>query len=112
MGLWIKETIPRDNPWETSPITTLASVLVLAAIAAPFLFPDSVHSASSPAVDQLVLGPKIQEELDFIKEETVVSAARYEQPISQAPSNVYVITAEDIRYSVATDIPTYAAFPG
>lgn len=29
-----------------------------------------------------------------------------EQPISQAPSNVYVITDEDIRHSGATDIPT------
>ena len=29
-----------------------------------------------------------------------------EQPISEAPSNVYVITDEDIRHSGATDIPT------
>lgn len=28
------------------------------------------------------------------------------QPLSQAPSNVYVITAEDIRHSGATDLPT------
>ncbi|GMV51387.1 MAG: hypothetical protein AMXMBFR67_29300 [Nitrospira sp.] len=33
-------------------------------------------------------------------------ATRYEQPISHAPSNVYVITDEDIRHSGATDIPT------
>ena len=33
-------------------------------------------------------------------------ASRYEQPISQAPSNVYVITDEDIRHSGATDLPT------
>ena len=33
-------------------------------------------------------------------------ASRYEQPISQAPANVYVITDEDIRHSGATDIPT------
>ena len=37
-------------------------------------------------------------ELELIKEEETVSiASRYEQPISQAPSNVYVITDEDIR---------------
>ncbi|WP_447977926.1 TonB-dependent receptor plug domain-containing protein [Candidatus Nitrospira bockiana] len=46
------------------------------------------------------------EELRFLAEETVVSAIRHEQPISQAPSNVYVITDEDIRNSGATDIPT------
>jgi iron complex outermembrane recepter protein len=46
-------------------------------------------------------------ELQLIKEEETVSiASRYEQPISQAPSNVYVITDEDIRHSGAPDIPT------
>jgi iron complex outermembrane receptor protein len=46
-------------------------------------------------------------ELDLIKEEETVSiASRYEQPISQAPANVYVITDEDIRHSGATDLPT------
>jgi iron complex outermembrane receptor protein len=46
-------------------------------------------------------------ELELIKEEETVSiASRHEQPISQAPSNVYVITDEDIRHSRATDIPT------
>jgi iron complex outermembrane receptor protein len=46
-------------------------------------------------------------ELELIKEEETVSiASRYEQPISQAASNVYVITDEDIRHSGATDLPT------
>ena len=46
-------------------------------------------------------------ELELIKEEETVSiSSRYEQPISQAPANVYVITDEDIRQSGATDIPT------
>ena len=46
-------------------------------------------------------------ELELIKEEETVSiAARHEQPISQAPANVYVITDEDIRHSGAADIPT------
>jgi len=45
-------------------------------------------------------------ELLYFKEETVSIAARHEQPISQAPSNVYVITDEDIRRSGATDLPT------
>src|SRR5678815_1458865 len=49
----------------------------------------------------------LTQELELIKEEESVSiASRYEQPISQAPSNVYVITDEDIRQSGATDLPT------
>ena len=45
--------------------------------------------------------------LQLLKEEETVSiASRYEQPISKAPSNVYVISDEDIRNSGATDIPT------
>ena len=49
---------------------------------------------------------QIQEEALYLKEETVSIASRYEQPISRAPSDVYVITDEDIRNSGATDIPT------
>ncbi|HZD13408.1 MAG TPA: TonB-dependent receptor, partial [Candidatus Binatus sp.] len=46
-------------------------------------------------------------ELELIKEEETVSiASRHEQPISQAPSDVYVITDEDIRHSGAIDLPT------
>jgi outer membrane receptor for ferrienterochelin and colicin len=49
---------------------------------------------------------QIQEETLYLKEETVSIASRYEQPISRAPSDVYVITDEDIKNSGATDIPT------
>ena len=50
---------------------------------------------------------RLIEELELMKEEETVSiASRYEQPISEAPANVYVITDEDIRQSGATDIPT------
>ncbi len=49
----------------------------------------------------------MSQELELLKEEENVSiASRYEQPISQAPSNVYVITDEDIRQSGAIDLPT------
>ena len=65
-----------------------------------------VHSAPSSAAgeqDRTQAG----EELEFLKEEETVSiATRHEQPISQTPSNVYVITDEDIRHSGAPDIPT------
>lgn len=49
---------------------------------------------------------KMHEEVLYLKEETVSIASRYEQPISRAPSDVYVITDEDIKSSGATDIPT------
>lgn len=53
------------------------------------------------------LGHRIPDELQLLKEdETVSIASRYEQPISQAPSNVYVITDKDIRHSGALDLPT------
>jgi iron complex outermembrane receptor protein len=50
--------------------------------------------------------PGPMEELLLLKEETVSIAIRHEQPISEAPSNVYVITDEDIRQSGAPDLPT------
>jgi len=48
----------------------------------------------------------LKDETLYLKEETVSIAARHEQPISEAPSNVYVITDEDIRQSGASDLPT------
>ncbi len=60
----------------------------------------SIPRASSTTERQL------QEESLYLKEETVSIASRYEQPISRAPSDVYVITDEDIRSSGSTDIPT------
>jgi iron complex outermembrane receptor protein len=49
----------------------------------------------------------VSEEMALLKEEEIVSiATRYDQPISEAPSNIYVITDEDIRQSGAVDIPT------
>ncbi|MBH0203147.1 MAG: TonB-dependent receptor [Nitrospira sp.] len=58
-------------------------------------------SRTSSATEQ-----KLHDEALYLKEETVNIASRYEQPISKAPSDVYVITDEDIRLSGATDIPT------
>ena len=49
---------------------------------------------------------QLQDEALYLKEEIVSVASRYEQPISKAPSDVYVITDEDIRTSGATDVPT------
>lgn len=75
----------------------LVSVLAVSLVTVP-------HQASA-AGD--VTAPELSETLELMKEEEVVSvASRYEQPISEAPSNVYVITDEDIRQSGATDLPT------
>ncbi len=63
--------------------------------------PSSVIPRTSSTTDQ-----QLQEEALYLKEEIVSIASRYEQPISKAPSDVYVITDEDIRNSGATDIPT------
>ncbi len=56
----------------------------------------------------------IEEDLAFLREEEiVVTAMRHEQPISEAPSNMYVITEEDIRLSGAIDLPTlFRRVPG
>src|SRR5262249_36798176 len=61
----------------------------------------SVTASSSPAPTTGAL-----DVVRFLKEETVVTAIRHEQPISEAPSNIYVMTDEDIRHSGATDLPT------
>ena len=51
--------------------------------------------------------PPTSDSLDLLKEEeTVVTASRHAQRISEAPSNVYVITDDDIRMSGAIDLPT------
>jgi len=81
----------------------LLSMLTILLIALASL-PDYAEESSTQSSQAVI------PELELIKEEeTVTIAARYKQPISQAPSNVYVITVitdEDIRYSGATDIPT------
>lgn len=60
-----------------------------------------------PAVAESVEdGQGASDVFSLLKEESVSTALRREQPISQAPSNVYVITAEDIRHSGAVDVPT------
>lgn len=80
----------------STPTTHHARALVLAWLAL---------MQPAPAMAQ-EFPPGVQEELRLLKEETVTTPIRHEQPISQAPSNVYVITDEDIRHSGAVDLPT------
>ncbi len=67
-----------------------------------------VHADEQAGIPRLPssLPESLQTDVQFMEEETVSTAIRHAQPISEAPSNVYVITAEDIRQSGATDVPT------
>jgi outer membrane cobalamin receptor len=75
--------------------------LSAAALAQP-----TVTVASGGTLTSIAPTPGALQELQLLHEETVVTAARHEQPLSEAPANVYVITDEDIRHSGATDLPT------
>jgi iron complex outermembrane receptor protein len=81
--------------------------LPFVAITLLILFPDVALTAEQKSELGAPSPQGIPDELLLLKEEESVSiASRYEQPISQAPSNVYVITDEDIRHSGAPDLPT------
>lgn len=92
----------RDDP---SPAISYPSILPLKGTLLLFSITFMAVSSSLAAAEEASKG--IEKSLELIKEEESVNIAmRREQPISQAPSNVYVITAEDIRHSGAIDIPT------
>lgn len=55
--------------------------------------------------DVLALEAVSEEELLFMEIPIVVTASRKEQPVTEAPAAVTVITAEDIKQSGATNIP-------
>src|SRR6187455_1273433 len=87
----------------------ILSLACLSFVAIPLLIVFPVAAQTGNTKTTLGASPDrdIPTELQLLKEEETVSiASRYEQPISQAPSNVYVITDEDIRHSGATDLPT------
>ncbi len=79
------------------------------AVGACWLF-DPLCSLANPSVPLVRTSSSTEQQVRdtalYLQEETVSIASRYEQPISQAPSDVYVITDEDIKYSGATDVPT------
>jgi iron complex outermembrane receptor protein len=67
--------------------------------------------STSPAPTKKPAVPSTDNEPDILlimkeENESISRGLGKEQPISEAPSNVYVITDEDIRHSGATDIPT------
>ncbi len=79
-------------------------------VAALWLLTDLLSAQADPSVSlprsSSATEQQLHDEALYLKEETVSVASRYEQPISKAPSDVYVITDEDIKLSGATDIPT------
>ena len=81
---------------------------LIAVVACVMIVPPEIWAESSPSIPRTssTTEQRLQEESLYLKEETVSIASRYEQPISRAPSDVYVITDEDIRNSGSTDIPT------
>lgn len=85
-------------PWS---ILVLLTSCLLAGIPHSWAQPPLPLPRTSSSMEQ-----SLHDEALYLKEETVSIASRYEQPISRAPSDVYVITDEDIRNSGATDIPT------
>ena len=81
--------------------------LAFVAIALWIAFPATARTEENKKELSAPSDRGIPTELQLLKEEETVSiASRYEQPISKAPSDVYVITDEDIKNSGATDIPT------
>ncbi len=80
---------------------------LLAPLLAVGLATGALAETSVMETPEFMASPVASDELELLKEEETVSiASRYEQPISQAPSNVYVITDEEIRQSGAIDLPT------
>jgi len=87
-----------NSPWPWQPRWLVLVMLLVLVHDIPLILGEDTVPQPTPA---------LLEQLQLIKEEESVSiASRYEQPISQAPSNVYVITDDDIRQSGAPDLPT------
>jgi iron complex outermembrane receptor protein len=88
------------------PILSLAYLALITIVLLP-LEPVTAQTANHQKKLGTPVDHSMPDELLLLKEEETVSiASRHEQPISQAPSNVYVITDEDIRHSGAVDLPT------
>jgi len=103
MGFSLKADSGKDSPllelsYRTFPWLLISSILLAVH---PFHL-QIAQAADSPSMTSEAL----LEDIEFLQEETVSIAVLHEQPISDAPSNVYVITDEDIRQSGAIDLPT------
>jgi iron complex outermembrane receptor protein len=96
-------------------LMTLTALLVIEnpEIATPQTPADQLQpsDSTSPAPTEKPALPPTDNDSDILlimeeEKESISRGLGQEQPISEAPSNVYVITDEDISHSGATDIPT------
>ncbi len=96
---------PNQRKVGMASVPTFLGFLILGLV---FLTAPEITSANQATTSGIPHEPSEQmiEDLRFLQEETVSIAVLHEQPISEAPSNVYVITDDDIRLSGATDLPT------
>ncbi len=96
---------PNQRNVRADPVLIYLGLLVLSVVF--LLLPERV-AANQAAASGIPHEPSEEmiDDLRFLQEETVSIAVLHEQPISEAPSNVYVISDEDIRHSGATDLPT------
>lgn len=76
------------------------TALTITAFMLAFLWLSSVLHAGEPPVGEIA-----PEEILFMEVPVVVTASRKEQPVTEAPVAISVITAEDIRQSGALTVP-------
>lgn len=110
-SIWMRESVKSEQVriiQITKPSTRLLFSLLIGSLLC--LLANTILYAASEKANQTTPAPidldQIKKDLEFLQEETVTIAATHEQPISESPSNVYVITDEDIRQSGAPDLPT------
>lgn len=80
----------------------MARYLMILAALLPLL--SSIQEAGA---EEEAKGGATEEELLFMEVPVVVTASRKEQPVTEAPAAVSVITAEDIRQSGALSVPDW-----
>ena len=96
---------PMEMKWYQQPIRRTASCLLIAC--ATIVTMAGVLSAGETAPDGRDLKTLSIEELMEIEVQTVTSTSKYEQKVTEAPSSVTVIKAEEIRkygYRTLADI--------
>ncbi len=96
--MWIGSGESTDWGWR---LFRRAFSLILLACSELCFAEDQTRSIRLPSVPE-----NLKQEIRMIEEETVTPTPGKAVRISDAPSNVYVITAEEIKRSGATDLPT------
>lgn len=96
LGYWLRQNQLSYGLWllllANLFVTWSSSCLAADTLPVPRLPESSIH--------------EVKQDLAYLREENIVISSAQLQPLSQSPSNVFVVTAEDIRQSGATDLPT------